>query len=139
MVERGIPIVFDRGMEEGETSETSKEALKLVDVKWEQGRGDGQLAPLIAVFEYTNKTDQAILLQFDKSDIVATDNNGESVECDFYNGSNPRDEISQSVDANRKLNFSAMCGKGGVPEEVTKYEIRTNIGSINTTWTASPR
>ena len=129
------------GLTKGAVLQDDRVILKLTDVVFNIGydRIGNRRAPVAFIFDFTNKSHETIVVQFDSSNFVVQDNTGRTFECWFFHISGAVDKWTSNLDDNKTLKIETRCGDGNVPPEVTMYTLTVHpfTSLPESTWVAN--
>jgi hypothetical protein len=124
-------------LQPGQEISNERVTLRLKEVRWEVGRGDNTLVPVAFIFEFTNNTQDTILLQYESEDFMLIDDKGNVSHCLFYHVFGPRSKVSEPLGAGRTIGIPAFCGIGRVAQDVSSYTLKVHLSSLpESTWIA---
>jgi hypothetical protein len=129
------------GLTEGAVLQDDRVTLELTDVVFNIGydRLGNRRAPVAFIFDFTNRSGETIVVQFDSSNFVIEDNTGRTAECWFYDISGAVDSWTSNLDDQETLKIETRCGDGNVPPDVTMYTLTVHpfTSLPESTWVAN--
>jgi hypothetical protein len=115
-----------QGLGIGDELSNDSRTLRLREIRYNQGStsvGQPVRIPIVFDFDFTNHSDQTLLLQVDQSDFKVKDNLGNEATCEYWNVSKTQPALEKNVNNGQTISLDVFCGKGDIPPQVTTYTL----------------